>query len=86
MEKKNVISPYILKESKEHLTELDIYSELMKNRILFFDQEFNDETCSVAISQLIYLASVSDSPITIVLYFIIFNILTFNPKRFNPVG
>lgn len=65
MEKKNVISPYILKESKEHLTQLDIYSELMKNRILFFDQEFNDETCSVAISQLIYLASVSDSPITI---------------------
>jgi ATP-dependent Clp protease protease subunit len=58
-------NPYILEERELHATQLDIFSRLMIDRQLFFASEFTDESCSIAIAQLLYLDTVSEEDITI---------------------
>ena len=58
-------NPYILEERELHATQLDIFSRLMIDRQLFFATEFSDDTCSVAIAQLLYLDTISNEDITI---------------------
>jgi ATP-dependent Clp protease protease subunit len=58
-------NPYILEEKELHVTQLDIFSRLMIDRQIFFASEFTDETCSVAIAQLLYMDSQSKEDITI---------------------
>lgn len=43
----------------------NIFSELLKNRIILIDSEINDELAGIVTSQLLYLASKDTSPITI---------------------
>lgn len=51
------ISPYILEERQLHVTQMDVFSRLMMDRILFFGTEFCRETCNVVNAQLLFLES-----------------------------
>lgn len=51
----NFVTPYITKESQERMVQVDVFSELMSKRIIFFGTEFNDQTCNTAISQLLWM-------------------------------
>lgn len=62
---KSYQNPYILEEKELHVTQLDIFSRLMIDRQIFFASQFTDETCSVAIAQLLYMDSQSKEDITI---------------------
>lgn len=58
-------TPYILEERELHATQMDIFSRLMMNRIIYFASEVSDITCSIVNAQLLYLASEDpDSKIT----------------------
>lgn len=62
---KNLQSPYILEEREMNVTQMDVFSRLMKDRIIIFADEFNATTCSIVVAQLEYLDSVDQSPITL---------------------
>lgn len=52
------MNPYIMVERENmNLSQLDIFSRLMVDRIIFFNSEVNDETCGIAMAQLLYLDS-----------------------------
>ena len=53
--KYNWLNPYILEERQLNVTQLDIFSRLMMDRILFFGTEVNADTANIAVSQLLYL-------------------------------
>ena len=52
------------KTSEGHMT-YDIYSRLLKDRIIYLDEDFNERTSSLIISQLIYLDTISSETIYI---------------------
>ena len=61
------INPSILEERKLNVTQMDVFSRLMMDRIIFLGTEINDYTANVIQAQL-YLDSVdSDKPISIYL-------------------
>ena len=49
------INPYILEERELHVTQLDIFSRLMMDRIIVFATEVDTVSASVCVSQLLYL-------------------------------
>ena len=51
----NYMTPYIIKEADLHMTQQDVFSELMSKRIIFFGEEFNSDTCNTVIAQLLWL-------------------------------
>lgn len=60
-----MINPYILEERQLNVTQLDVMSRLMMDRIIFFGTEVNSDTCNIINAQLLYLEnSDPDSPIT----------------------
>ena len=62
----NYINPYILEERQLNVTQLDVFSRLMMDRIIFLGTEVNDYTANVIQAQLLYLDSVdSDRDISI---------------------
>ena len=61
----NVYTPYILEERQLHASPLDLFSRLLYERIMFFNGEVTDESCSVAIAQLLYLNSIGTNDISI---------------------
>ena len=62
------INPSILEERKLNVTQMDVFSRLMMDRIIFLGTEINDYTANVIQAQLLYLDSVdSDKPISIYL-------------------
>ena len=63
--KKNIITPYILEERINNTSTLDIYSRLLFDRILYFGSAVTEETCNVAIAQLLFLDSVNENRINI---------------------
>lgn len=54
------ISPTILEEREMHVTQMDVFSRLMSDRIIFFGDEVNSDTANIVISQLLYLSSVDN--------------------------
>lgn len=52
------MNPYILEERQLNVTQLDVFSRLMMDRIIFFGTEFTSDSCNVALSQLLYLENV----------------------------
>lgn len=59
-------TPSIIEEHEMRATQMDVFSRLMADRIIYFASEVTDETCSVVNAQLLYLTSVDpDSKITI---------------------
>lgn len=60
---RDVMPPYILEERQLNVAAYDIFSRLMLDRIIYFGEDVNDESCNIAISQLLYLSSIDESPI-----------------------
>ena len=61
------LNPYILEERQLNVTQLDVFSRLMMDRIIFLGTEVNDYTANVLQAQMLYLDSV-DSEMDINLY------------------
>jgi ATP-dependent Clp protease protease subunit len=55
--KANYISPSILEERQLNVTQMDVFSRLMMDRIIFLGTEINDYTANVIQAQLLYLNS-----------------------------
>lgn len=55
--KSNSLTPYVTVEGKENMIQVDVFSTLMKERIMYFGREVTADTCNVAISQLLYMYS-----------------------------
>jgi len=58
------LTPYILEERELRATQLDIFSRLMRDRILWVAGPVDDNMSTVVQAQLMYLDSVSDMDIT----------------------
>lgn len=54
----NYINPYILEERQLNVTQLDVFSRLMMDRIIFLGTQVTDESANVILAQLLYLDSV----------------------------
>ena len=54
------INPYILEERQLNVTQLDVFSRLMMDRIIFLGTEINDYTANVLQAQMLYLDSVDN--------------------------
>ena len=55
------LNPYILEERQLNVTQLDVFSRLMMDRIIFLGTEINDYTANVLQAQLLYLDSVDNT-------------------------
>jgi ATP-dependent Clp protease protease subunit len=51
------LNPYILEERQLNVTQLDVFSRLMMDRIIFLGTEVNDYTANVLQAQMLYLDS-----------------------------
>ena len=51
------LNPYILEERQLNVTQLDVFSRLMMDRIIFLGTEINDYTANTIQAQLLYLDS-----------------------------
>jgi len=51
------LNPYILEERKLNVTQMDVFSRLMMERIIFLGTEINDYTANTIQAQLLYLDS-----------------------------
>lgn len=59
------LNPYILEERQLNVTQLDVFSRLMMDRIIFLGTEINDYTANVLQAQLLYLDSTDNTDISI---------------------
>ena len=57
--------PTIIEKTSSGEVHFDIFSRLLKERIILLNNEITDETANVMIAQLLYLASISDDDIFI---------------------
>lgn len=51
------LNPYILEERQLNVTQMDVFSRLMMDRIIFMGTEVNDYTANIIQAQLLYLDS-----------------------------
>lgn len=49
--------PYVIEQTSRGERSYDIYSRLLKDRIIFLGEEVNDTTASLIIAQLLFLES-----------------------------
>lgn len=61
----NVLTPYILEERQLNVATFDVFSRLMYDRIIYFSNSVDSDTCNTAIAQLLYLSSVDERDINI---------------------
>jgi ATP-dependent Clp protease protease subunit len=54
---KNALVPYVIEQTAQGERSYDIYSRLLKERIIFLDQEVSDASASVIVAQLLFLES-----------------------------
>ncbi|NDW13101.1 ATP-dependent Clp endopeptidase proteolytic subunit ClpP [Bacteroides sp. 214] len=54
----NYVNPYILEERQLNVTQLDVFSRLMMDRIIFLGTQIDDTTANILQAQLLYLDSV----------------------------
>jgi ATP-dependent Clp protease protease subunit len=59
------MTPYILEERKMNVTQMDVFSRLLKDRIIYVQGEVNDTMSSIVSAQLMYLDSVGNDDITL---------------------
>lgn len=59
----NYQNPSILEEREMHVTQMDVFSRLMADRIIYFNSEVNSDTASIVTAQLQYLASIGSEDI-----------------------
>lgn len=58
---KNVTMPYVIENTKNGERTYDIYSRLLKDRIIFISGEIHDEMANIIVSQILFLAMEDDS-------------------------
>ena len=61
----NSIMPFILEERKMNVTQMDVFSRLLFDRIIYFSGIVDDESCNTVIAQLLYLSSTENRDINI---------------------
>jgi ATP-dependent Clp protease protease subunit len=61
------LTPLILEEREMNVMGLDIFSRLLLDRQVFFGAEFNQDTCNLLVAQLLYLDSVDNRDINIMI-------------------
>ena len=49
--------PYVVEQTGQGERSYDIYSRLLKDRIIFLGEEVNDATASLVVAQLLFLES-----------------------------
>ena len=54
------LNPYILEERQLNVTQLDVFSRLMMDRIIFLGTDINDYTANTLEAQLLYLDSIDN--------------------------
>lgn len=59
------MTPYILEERKLNVTQMDVFSRLMKERIIYVQGEVNDAMSSIVSAQLMYLDTLTEEDITL---------------------
>ena len=57
--------PSVIEKTKYGERTYDIYSKLLKNRIIFITNEITDEVSNIVISELLYLDSISNDDISL---------------------
>ncbi|MCR4421700.1 MAG: ATP-dependent Clp endopeptidase proteolytic subunit ClpP [Spirochaetales bacterium] len=57
MKEKNYLVPIVIEQSSAGERSFDIFSRLLKDRIVFIDDEINDQTAKLVIAQLLFLDS-----------------------------
>lgn len=62
---KGNMTPYILEERKMNVTQMDVFSRLMKDRIIYVQGEVNDAMSSIVSAQLMYLDNLAEEDITL---------------------
>ena len=60
-----MLIPTVIEKSSMGERAYDIYSRLLKNRIILLSGEINDDTANVVIAQLLYLDSISQEDISL---------------------
>lgn len=60
-----IFSPYIIEERPLNITQLDVYSRLMMDRILFLSGEVCSDTMDTLVAQLLFLDAQSHEPINL---------------------
>ena len=60
-----MLIPTVIEKSSMGERAYDIYSRLLKNRIILLSGEINDDTANVIIAQLLYLDSISNEDISL---------------------
>ena len=60
------IIPTILEKTYDKEYAYDLYSRLLKDRIIFITGEINDNTSNIIISELLYLDSINNDDIALV--------------------
>lgn len=60
-----MLIPTVIEKSSMGERAYDIYSRLLKNRIILLSGEINDDTANVVIAQLLYLDSISNDDISL---------------------
>ena len=58
-----MLIPTVIEKSNEGERAYDIYSKLLKNRIILLSGEINDDTANVIIAELLYLDSLNNEDI-----------------------
>lgn len=59
------LTPYILEERQLNVTQMDIFSRLLYDRILYFTGEVSQETCDTMNAELLYLDSLDQRNINL---------------------
>lgn len=60
-----IINPYIIEERPMNITQLDVFSRLMMDRILFLSGEVSPDSMDTLAAQLLFLESLSHEPINL---------------------
>lgn len=59
------IMPFILEERKLNITQMDVFSRLLYDRIIYFSGVVDEDSCNTVIAQLLYLSSTDNRDINI---------------------
>lgn len=59
----NSITPYILEEREMNVTQMDVFSRMMKDRIIFLGTGIDDQVANIVTAQILYLESCDVRPI-----------------------
>ena len=61
------INPTILEERKMNVTQMDVFSRLMQDRIIFLGTEIDSDVANIITAQLLWLNSTSNEEITLMI-------------------